>query len=436
MALESGHGFWGLTLHDQEFKTIFIIATSLWIYTTIIHLPFVVPSNYTDVGYLWIRDVYSGHHNMAIPYLDYKLEYPQVIGLIIWVGQAIGTYAPFVLDAYNTYMVVESVLQYPFMIGTIYNIYILCGKLGINRKRIYLYLLTTLTFVIYGFYNWDFIVAYLASLSIMYYLDKRYDGSSLALATGILSKFIPLCMAPAMIWCLPNNRARLRFTVILGSVWGAVNAPFAIANLILQRPYWLQLYTHTQNHQLQNTWISMVIQTAGLGDIISGRDYGHYLSLAIIAFLILLSLFSKRTPLEKILLSWYAWFGAIYLFDPQMWIQLFPIIILTPSFDFVLYRAADILNAFIIIFYFIGSSRPELPKYLTDQLTPFGLVNTSAAIRQLIVLGGYFFAFNTARQDQIRRIFGSLLSRAGLGQMLRGLLNPVRPKDAVIRPKP
>ena len=176
MVLQSGRGFWDITLHDQEFKLILIVASTLWVYTTIIHLPFVVPSNYTDIGYLWIRDVYSGHNNMAIPYVDYKLEYPQMIGLIIWIGQAIGTYAPFVLDAYNTYMVVESVLQYPFMIGTIYNIYVLCSKLGINKNRIYLYLLTSLTFMIYGFYNWDFIVAYFASLSIMYYLEKRYDA--------------------------------------------------------------------------------------------------------------------------------------------------------------------------------------------------------------------------------------------------------------------
>jgi hypothetical protein len=138
--------------------------------------------------------------------------------------------------------------------------------------------------------------------------------------------------------------------------------------------------------------------------------WGHYLSLAIIGYLILRVLVSKRTPLEKILLSWYAWFGAIYLFDPQMWIQLFPIVILTPSFDFLIYRAADILNSFIILFYFIGNSHPELPAYLTNQLTPFGLINVSAALRQLIVLGAYFVSFNPMRQSQLRHVFASLVA--------------------------
>ena len=398
--------FVNLARRDTEFKLMLVVATTLWIYTTITKFPFIAPSNYSDVGYLWFRDVYLGQHNMAIPYVAYKLEYPQVIGAIIWLGQAIGTYLPIVLDQYNTYMAAESILQYPFMIGTIYNIYMLCTKLRIDRKRIYLYLLSTLTFIVYGFYNWDFIVAYFVSLAIWFYLEKRYDASSLALAGGILSKFIPICMAPAMVACLPNNKARLRFVAITATVWGVVNAPFAYANFSL----WLQLFTHTSGHQLQNTWISMATSTLGFGDAISGRTAGHLLSLAIIGYLILRAISSDRKPLEKILLSWYAWFGAIYLFDPQMWIQLFPIVILTPNFDFILYRIADVFNAFIIMFYFIGGNNPQLPNYLKDQLTPFGLINTVAALRQVIVLGAYFFAFNPPWQKRLKAFLGTLRS--------------------------
>ena len=156
----------------------------------------------------------------------------------------------------------------------------------------------------------------------------------------------------------------------------------------------------------------MVIQVSGLGDIVSGRAWGHYLSLAIIGYLILRAIISKRNPLDKILLSWYAWFGAIYLFDPQMLIELFPILVLTTGFELFAYRVADLLNAFIILFYFIGGSHPELPRYLTNQLTPFGLINTSAAIRQLIILAAYFFAFNPTRRARIRGMFASLFGPA------------------------
>jgi hypothetical protein len=391
---------------DHEFQLMFLVATMLWFYTSIIKIPFIVPSNYSDVGYLWFRDVYQNHHNMGIPYVEYKLEYPPIIGAIIWIGQAVGTRWPYIIDQYNTYMVAESVLQYPFVIGTLYNIYILCNKLGIDNKRIYLYMLTTLTFIIYGFYNWDFIVAYFVSLAIWYFLEKRFDASSLALTAGVLTKFIPICMAPAMFVSLPNNKARVRFVAIAGVFWGLVNAPFAYLNFGL----WLQTFTHTSGHQLQNTWISWVIVSTGLGDIISGANYGHILSLSIIGYLILRSLMTRKDPLERILLSWYAWFGAIYLFDPQMWLMLFPIIIITPEFNFVMYRIADLLNGFIILFYFIGSNNPQLPKYLTDQLTPFGLVNISAAIRQLIVLAGYFVCFNPTRQERLRNALRSMLT--------------------------
>jgi hypothetical protein len=407
MLREGLRGFVDLTRRDQQFKLMLVVATTLWIYASLTKMPFISPSNYSDVGYLWFRDVYQGQHNMGIPYVDYKLEYPPIIGGIIWIGQVIGTYLPIVIDRYNTYMAAESILQYPFMIGTIFNIYMLCQKLRIDRKRIYLYLLTTLTFIIYGFYNWDFVVAYFVSLSIWFYLEKRHDASSLALAAGVLSKFIPICMAPAMVVGLPNNKARVRFVAIAAAAWGIVNAPFAAANF----PLWLQLFTHTSNHQLQNTWISMLTVTLGLGDVLSGRTAGHLISLGIIGYLILRAIASDKKPLEKIILSWYAWFGAIYLFDPQMWIQLFPIVILTPNFNFILYRIADLFNAFIIIFYFIGGNNPQLPSYLKDQLTPFGLINTIAALRQLIVLGAYFLCFNPTLQKRLQGVVGALSSR-------------------------
>ncbi|HUO41831.1 MAG TPA: hypothetical protein VMU35_02565, partial [Methylomirabilota bacterium] len=264
------------------------------------------------------------------------------------------------------------------------------------------------------FYNWDFVVAFFVTLSIWYYLEKRYDKSSIVLAIAVLTKFIPGIMLFAMLAGLPNWRARGRFFVIAAGTWGLVNAPFAIANF----DTWVKLFVGYSgpNHQLQNTWISMVIQTAGLGDVISGAHSGIILSFAIIGYLIIRAIASDRTPLEKILLSWYAWYGAIYLFDPQMFLQLFPIVVLTPDFDFILYRLADVLNSFIILLYFLGSSHPELPSYVTDQLTPFGLVNVSASIRQLIFLGAYFFAFSPKRQERVRNLFRGLVLPLRLGK--------------------
>lgn len=407
--MANGYGLRGFllqTLRDSEFRLMLLVASMLWIYSSLLKFPFIVPSNYSDAGYLWIRDVYQGHHNLQIPYVQYELEYPHVVAALLLIGQAVSTYFPFVLDQYNTFVVVQSILEYPFMIGTIYNLYKLCTKLRINRWRIYLYVLSTLTFVVYGFYNWDFLVAYFVTLSIWLYLEKKYDWSAVTLTLSVLTKFIPGIMLPAMLAGLPNNRARLRFTAIAAALWIAVNAPFAAANFDV----WIKLFTGYSgpNHQLQNTWISWVISLAGLGDIISGARAGHILSFGIIGYLILRAVASNRSPLEKILLSWYAWYGAIYLFDPQMFIQLFPIVVLTPDFNFLFYRLADLLNAFIILFYFIGGSHPELPRYLTDQLTPFGLINMCSAIRQLIFLSAYFVCFNPKLQGRLRHLIAGL----------------------------
>lgn len=411
----AGNSFLALLGKDEYFKLILIIASSLWLYTSLEKIPLMVPNFYSDVGYLWIRDVYQGQHNLQIPYFQYELEYPQVIGALILLSQAVSTYFPVIIDQYNTFVVTMAILEYPFMIGTLYFLYKLCIKLRLSKNRIYLYILSTLTFIVYGFYNWDFVVAFFVTLSIWYYLEKRYDKSSLFLTISVLTKFIPGIMLPAMLAGLPNWKTRGRFFTIAAGTWGLVNAPFAIANFNT----WVKLFIGYSgpNHQLQNTWISMVIQTAGLGDIISGARAGQILSFGIIFYLIIRAIASDRTPLEKILLSWYAWYGAIYLFDPQMFLQLFPIVVLTPNFDFILYRLADVLNAFVILFYFIGSSHPDLPRYLTDQLTPFGLINLCSSLRQLIFLGAYFFAFNPKRQERLRSLF-------------RGLILPLRPRKA------
>ena len=401
-------GFGSLLQRDTEFRIIMLVASTLWIYSVLTKVPLVVPSHYSDVGWLWIRDVYSGHHNLEIPYIQYELEYPQVIGLLIYLGQAISTYFPVVIDSYNTFVAVEGLLEYPFMIGTIYNLYMLCTKLNLSKNRIYLYMLTTLTFIVYGFYNWDFLVAYFVTLSIWLYLDQRFNWAAVTLALGVLTKFTPGIMLFPMLAGLENWRARINFTLAAAIVWVAANLPFAVANFNV----WIQLFVGYSgpNHQLQNTWISMVISAAGLGNIISGARAGQILSGGIFLFLMIYAMTTKHTPLEKILMTWYAWYGVVYLFDPQMMIQLFPIVVLTPNFSLFFYRLADVLNAFIIMFYFIGSSHPELPRYLTDQLTPFGLTNVESSVRQLIFLSGYFVCFNPRLQAALKGVARRLAS--------------------------
>lgn len=407
MSMYGFRGFWDLSRRDSEFRIMLIILATLWMYSAFLKFPFMSPSNYSDVGYLWIRDVYNGHHNMQIPYVQYELEYPHVIGALLFLDQVISTYFPIVFDQWNTFVVVMSILEFPFVVGTLYNIYRLCMKLKINTKRIYLYMLTAMSFVIYGFYNWDFIVAYFVTLAIWLYLDKKYDWSAVALTLSVLTKFIPGFMLFPMLAGLTNNNARLRFFAITAGLWIVVNAPFAIANFNV----WIKLFTGYSgpNHQLQNTWVSMVIQVAGLGDVVSGARAGQILSFGIIIYLIVRAIVSNKTPFEKILLSWYAWYGAIYLFDPQMFLQLIPIVILTPNFNFLFYRLADMFNAFIILFYFVGGNHPELPWYIKDQLTAFGLINTSAALRQLIFLAAYFVCFNPKLQERLKQIPASLL---------------------------
>jgi hypothetical protein len=430
MSVYGLRGFSSLIRRDVEFRLLILVASTLWIYSALTKIPFVVPSHYSDVGWLWIRDVYVGHHNLQIPYVQYELEYPQMVGLLIYIGQAFATYFPVIIDQYNTFVAVEGLLEYPFMLGTLYNLHVLCGKLNLSKNRIYLYVLSTLTFIVYGFYNWDFMVAYFVTLSIWLYLDQRFDWAAVTVSLGALTKFTPGIMIFPMLAGLRGWRTRGRFTLIAAILWVAANLPFALANFNV----WVKLFIGYSgpNHQLQNTWISMVISSAALGDVISGARAGQILSLGVFLFLLAYSLRTRRTTLEKILMTWYAWYGVVYLFDPQMMIQLFPIVVLTPNFSFFFYRLADVLNALVILFYFIGSSHPELPRYITDQLTPFGLTNLEASIRQVIFLSGYFVCFNPKLQSALSSFWKKLTSPLG-SQTLRGGMKGARKSSSLSR---
>src|SRR5208282_1700309 len=133
------------------------------------------------------------------------------------------------------------------MIGTIYNLYMLCTKLNLSKNRILLYMLTTLTFIVYGFYNWDFLVAYFVTLSIWLYLDQRFEWAAVTLALVVLTKFTPVIMLFPMLAGLQNWRMRLNFTLTAAIVWLAANLPFALANFGV----WIKLFVGYSgpNHQ-------------------------------------------------------------------------------------------------------------------------------------------------------------------------------------------
>ena len=60
----TGNSFLALLSKDEYFKLMLVVASSLWVFTSLVKIPLMVPNFYSDVGYLWIRDVYQGHHNL------------------------------------------------------------------------------------------------------------------------------------------------------------------------------------------------------------------------------------------------------------------------------------------------------------------------------------------------------------------------------------
>jgi len=366
----------------SEFLIILLVGSTLFAYSILYKLPLIQPNFYSDVSYVYLREYRDRQHVGLLPNWDYDIEYPVVIGFIIFITERASTASPFLIDSFNTFIFLNGLLQLVALIGSLVLLWKLQTILKFDKTRFYTYFLATVSFVMYGFYNWDMFVVFFTVLAIYLFLQKKLlkQFSGVALGLAIATKVIPIVMLPVLIQSLKTIKARIAYTCIVIGTWLALNLPIMLHNM----DRFIFTYKWTVEYQLQNTWLSWFLEP------IRDKTAGHYLGLGIILALLYIVLRVKRPLITKIECSWLAWYGAIFLFDPQMFLQIMPIALIG-AFPIVAWRIADILNGGIIIFYFLRATHPELPTYLLNQIMGFGLVNSLAAIRQIIILVAFFW---------------------------------------------
>ena len=360
--------------------TLIISATLFFTASLILHNPWVSPHFYSDIGYVWYRGIYADgtYRGMyGVPYRDYYFEYPPVIALMFMVSNHLTGYS------LEYFMVVMGILIYPTLIGIIYILFKLGREIGFDLNRINYVFTLTLSMVIYGFYNWDITVAFFSLLAV-YLLHKGHEAlSAISLGIAVAAKIIPAVLAPVLFLHIPSWRRRILYALIAIETWLILNIPF----ILLSWDGWMQLWFHTAKFQLQNTWLLIFL------DPIGGKDIGKAISLAIIVALTVLALLSKKSLMEKSSLAIIGFFGATWLFDPQMLLEVTPWFVLSPLIPYWYTALIDILNFNIIVFYFIGGLHPNAGIYWRDVISIRGFVAQNAAARQILVLLAYFLIY-------------------------------------------
>jgi uncharacterized membrane protein len=173
--------------------------------------------NYQKINEKWFREDVAMKlmttRICPIPYLDYKFEYPPIVGALWFVSTCISftlTFSPtyssveyylLVKKAGDVHYYIQSFFISASLIISIIYMYKLSKTLNKSWSRVALFAVLPST-ILYLIYNWDMITAMFILMSIYYLYNKKFFLSGLLLGLSISTKLLPLILAIAVIYDL------------------------------------------------------------------------------------------------------------------------------------------------------------------------------------------------------------------------------------------
>lgn len=337
--------------------------SAVYLFSALYHLPesVVTPFHFSDVNYIWIRESLGvGPHRF--PYLDYNLEYPPIIGLVIW---AASSFRSRVCYHYAT-----AVLQYPFALMTAISLYLTCRVKEIDVGRIFLWCILTLSMIWFVYYSWDIVAIGFMAAAIYFRIVNRNKMSSLFLGLGAAAKILPIFLLP--VFMQEEKRWAERF-LVAGIALGVVlvfNLPLMVCNF----SGWLWTYAHTA------FWVnedSFWLYVFGPYETFLSRVGSALLFLSFV-FVVLIS---KRSFFQKCWAMMASFLSSTYIFPPQFTLYLLPLFTLVPAASLPFFYILDIANVSIMILWF-----RQYGVYTAGPMDPASPVQWIASFRQLLLM--------------------------------------------------
>ncbi len=174
-------------------------------------------------GHLAYSDIFAlyGNHslfNHGLPYIVTPIEYPVLMGVIMWL-------AAWATTAVGFYAVTATLLWISALAAY-------WGFVQWRPQKAWAFALTPLLLT-YGLLNWDVMgIALMVSAAWLYH-QKKFDASAVMFAAAVFFKFFPLFYLPFIIvdlWRQGERRRLYRMTAIFGVVSAIINVPFALLN--------------------------------------------------------------------------------------------------------------------------------------------------------------------------------------------------------------
>ena len=388
---------------DGNDKEILAAAASVFWIGALTKLLF--PTLYSDVQALFGGYVQSVGH--SIPYLDFGVEYPPPVGMLIWTAGFFTWVDP--KQPALGYGLFQASVIFPFAVAIVYYSLRIAAHIGVSKTRVGLIVVASATFFYFTYFNWDAPTVALMLGAIYYFLKRRPRIAYVMLSLGASIKIYPLVLLP-LFWLYSDagwKPTAKRLTLIRYFIYPLllINAPFAIlAPTNFARMLSVNFVTGA-NFWIEDSWLIYP------NILVFQRDYyaTRLTSYLIIGGLGLLSLYrfrDRRDDRTFVRISLMLVIAGIFGFTgvpPQFMLMAIPLLALVDAVDPYLARFVDLVNVLIIVMWF------------TYDTGPFGVVTAVSSLRQWILLAVYVLLL---QRDRART--------ADLSGLLQWLRTPIR----------
>ncbi|MEM2659661.1 MAG: hypothetical protein QXZ48_02970 [Zestosphaera sp.] len=328
-------------------------------------------NNQEQIVRYWLKpksfeDLVSRTSLCPVPYVDYRFEYPPVVGFFWFLTTCTSfvisdklavTTDQFFSTSSSVNYVLQSLILFSFMALCLYYIKKIASSRGLGTWRAILFLVLPST-ILYTTYNWDLIAAGLAVSSLYYFLKKSYKASGFLLGLSVASKIltggllIPLT-AHLLKNVVRNEQPARNLASYLTSFLVGGLVPFILTYVVSVEGFFAFI-NHHASWYCENCVYALLVQ-----DIFSPLHKYFFMASGLTA-LTLIAIQTLKGTRDLIPLA-YASVGSIvtlnYVFTPQMMLMISPIAILTlGKKELLKYVVADTTNFFLIVAFFEDST--------------------------------------------------------------------------------
>ncbi len=343
-----------------------------------------------------------------IPYIDYKFEYPPIIGLLWYFSTTYSIMVNLPME-YNIYLyngVFDDIIYTHYMVNAV----ILLASLIIAANTILyftgklwksiLFLLLPST-ILYTTYNWDILCIMFLLVGLFFLHRKKYILSGIFTGLSVSTKLLPLIALLYLSFILFKKywrKNREIFYIFTISSWTAALLPYLIVFLLSPRGF-NDFLQHHSSWYCENC-IYMVIEP----EIFSSIHKTLATAFLTVFSIIVLYIYHRRKPdtitfndyLDIVFIAILVSTVMNYVFSPQMILLISPLalIVLDKRYKIILYILSDIANALIMLFFFIDRDlRILLNKYGLPLKIEFNPWNITSPTQWMAMVRNYILLF-------------------------------------------